>query len=102
MGGNDTLLLQFPAGTGVPNGSLSGILLNGISATANGSNSASAVTITVPNDLAASSAVSITIPASAGVTNPANTTFYNMTVNTTRETTGVLSAPYAIGAITSV
>ena len=100
--GTDLVVLNFPAGTAVHNGSMSGVLLNGISAAASGSSSTLAVTITMPISLPPSSSVTINIPASAGVTNPATTTSYNLTASTSRETTPVLSAAYVIGSATMV
>ncbi|HJT23960.1 MAG TPA: hypothetical protein VJ873_05250, partial [bacterium] len=100
--GTDSVILAFPSDTTVPNGSLSGILLNGLAASATGNSTNRSVTLTMPTSLNASSSVSISIPTSANILNPSVATSYNMTVSTTRETTGVLSGAYAIGSNTPI
>jgi hypothetical protein len=102
VGGSDKVILTFPSNTIVPNGSMAGVQLNGTAATATGNSAGLAVTVTVPTSLAPSSAVSIYIPASAAVTNPSVATDYNLLVHTSRETTDVLSAGYAIGTNTPI
>jgi len=92
-----SITLTFNNATTVANGNLSGVQVNGVSATATGNSSNKTVTITTPISLSLSNGAAVTasLPASA-ITNPSGAGNYNLTVATSVETTPVTSNAYTI------
>lgn len=68
-GNSSTITIKFPSGTTVPSGSISGVSVNGGSATATGADTT--VTVTVPSDVGNSSGVTVTFTSGSGIVNPA-------------------------------
>jgi hypothetical protein len=97
ISGASTITLAFNSATGVTNGNLTGVQMNGVSATATGNSADKTIIITVPAALALNNnaAVTINLPASA-ITNPASAGDYTLTVATSVEATPVTSNPYTI------
>ncbi|MGH7598831.1 MAG: T9SS type A sorting domain-containing protein [bacterium] len=95
--GASTITLTFNNSTGVANGSLTGVQVNGVNATATGNSAGKTIIITVPAVLALNNnaAVTINLPASA-ITNPASAGDYTLTVATSVESTPETSDDYAI------
>lgn len=100
ISGASTITLAFnPASgtTGVTNGNLTGVQVNGVSATAAGNSAGKTIIITVPAapTLNNNAAVTINLPAST-ITNPVSAGDYTLTVATSVEATPVTSNPYTI------
>jgi hypothetical protein len=98
--GASTITLTFnPASgtTGVADGSLAGVQVNGVSATAVGNSADKTVVITAPAALSLDNetAVTINLPAPA-ITNPASAGDYTLTVATSVESTPTVSNAYSI------
>jgi hypothetical protein len=96
---DSSITLTFNNATMVANGNLSGVQVNGVSATATGNSSNKTVTIATPASLSLSNgaAVVVSLPLSA-ITNPSSPGNYTLTVATSVETTPVTSNVYAIAA----
>lgn len=107
VAGTSTFTLTFDAATQITDGSLTGVKVNGVAATATGNAVAKTVNITLPAAalLGNNAAVSLYLPAPA-VCNPAVSGNYTLTVATSIEGTTVTSNPYkiierlVIGAVT--
>jgi len=104
ISGSSTIMLTFNNSTGVASGSLSGVQVNGASATATGNSGNKTVTITAPAALSLgnSAAVAINLPAPA-ITNPASAGNYTLTAATNVESAAMTSNLYTIefvGAVT--
>jgi hypothetical protein len=97
LSGSSTFTLTFNAATTIANGALSGVSVNGVVATAAGDNTAKTVVVTLPASVSLSNnaAVNILLPNSV-VCSPAVVGNYTMTVNTSVETTPVVSNSYRI------
>jgi hypothetical protein len=103
ISGSSTITVTFNSATGVSNGNLSGVQVNGVNASATGNNGNKTITITVPAslNLGNGAAVTINLPSSA-ITNPASAGDYTLTVATSVETAAVTSNSYTIDAVLPV
>ncbi len=107
VAGTSTFSVTFDAATQITNGSLTGVKVNGVAATATGNAVVKTIDITLPAavPLGNNAAVSLYLPASA-VCNPSISNNYTLTVATSVEGTAVISNPYkiidrlAIGTVT--
>jgi hypothetical protein len=92
-----TMMIKFGAATKVKNGALSGVKVNGTSATAVADSTLRKVTVTLPAavTIGNNAAVALFMP-QAVIRNPAVAGSYVLTVATSVETTAVASNPYAI------
>jgi len=89
-----TITIAFPNGTTVPQGSISGVTVNGTSAitTANGDT----VIITTPVNISNSGAVNVVFAIGAGLQNPTTASTYTLAVRTSTEQNLITSDPYTI------
>lgn len=94
--GSGTITVVFPAKTGVPNGAISGVKVNGSSAFATGNNDT--VVVVTPVDLPGNSSVEVFFSIGSGLTNPDSVGNYQVRVRTSTETTLIASDTYSISA----
>ncbi|MEW6516141.1 MAG: hypothetical protein AB1439_04465 [candidate division FCPU426 bacterium] len=95
-GGNSQIVITFPAGTGVYNGTITGVTVNGTAATsATGNPSARTITIVPQQNIANGAGIAISIPASA-YRNPTSTGSVNLTAYTSAQTSTGTSSAYSI------
>ncbi|MGM0587388.1 MAG: T9SS type A sorting domain-containing protein [Bacteroidota bacterium] len=92
----DNIQLTFPSGSTVPEGSISGVTLNGTSASAVGDSTTKVVDITTPVSIDNNGSVSIVFGEGAGLKNPDTGTGYTLTASTDSEPTAVTSSGYNI------
>jgi hypothetical protein len=92
--GVSTVTIWFPTGTYIPTGALSGVTVNGTSATANAINDS--VVITSPVDVDNSGSVQILFAVGSGLKNPTVDGSYNLNVKTSSEPTFITSESYNI------
>ncbi len=99
LSGASTITLTFNSATGVTNGSLTGVQVNGVNAAAAGNSAGKTIIMTVPAALAFNNnaAMTINLPA-AVITNPAGAGSYTLVVATSVEPTPVTSNPYSISS----
>ncbi|MDZ7291486.1 MAG: T9SS type A sorting domain-containing protein [candidate division KSB1 bacterium] len=97
LSGTSTFTVTFPSATTITTGTLSGVKVNNVAATAVGDGTAKTVTITLPASVALTndSPVTLYLP-STTVCNPGIVNTYTLTVKTSVETTPVPSNPYHI------
>ncbi|MDZ7268334.1 MAG: T9SS type A sorting domain-containing protein [candidate division KSB1 bacterium] len=97
LSGTSTFTVQFPLPTVIANGSLTGVTVNAVSATASGNSSNRTVTITVPAAVTINNSDSVTlfIPYT-GITNPSHADTFYLHLATSVETTLVQSQGYDI------
>jgi len=97
LSGTSTFSVYFPSTTGISNGSLSGVTVNGTSATATGNTASRLVTITLPAAVTINNGDSVTLflPSSA-IINPSSADTFQLEVATSVETTKVKSQGYHI------
>ncbi|MDZ7311465.1 MAG: hypothetical protein ONB45_09305 [candidate division KSB1 bacterium] len=97
--GNSTITVTLNIATGVNDGNLDGVQINGVSAAATGNSANKTVVITAPASLSLDNhaAVTITLPSSA-ITNPSSAGSYTLTVATSVEATATVSNAYVIEA----
>jgi hypothetical protein len=90
-----TMTIAFPVETTIPNGSLSGVTVNGTPATATAGSDT--VIVTTPIDIENDGSVELFFAIGSGVVNPAqDSTNYKVSIRTSSETTFILSDPYII------
>ena len=94
--GSGTITIAFPSATTVPNGSLSGVSVNGTPATATANNDT--VLITTPVNINNESTVSVSFSSGSGLVNPSTAQTYNLSIKTSSENTFVSSEDYTIDA----
>ncbi len=101
LSGSSAITLNFNAATTIEHGALSGVMLNGVEATAFGDNVAKTITMTLPASVSLTNhaAVNILIPY---LCNPAALGSYTLTVRTSVEPTPVISNSYRIAESLSV
>ncbi|MFP3898150.1 MAG: hypothetical protein ACLFVD_02445 [Dehalococcoidia bacterium] len=102
--GTHSITIDFPSDTGVPTSYGTGnITVNG-NAVASGDVSVAgrAVTLITPVTIVAPATVTVGFIPSANITNPTTTGDYKLKVNTSRETTPVDSAAYAIRELPTI
>jgi len=97
LSGVSTMTLTFNAGTTIANGGLSGVLVNGVAASAAGNNTNKTISLTTPSavSLSNNAAVTLYLPGPA-ICNPSVVNNYTLTVATSVETTPVTSNSYKI------
>jgi hypothetical protein len=89
-----TIIIAFPAATTIPTGALSGVQVNGTSATA--SANLDTVTITTPVNIENSGSVQIAFALGTGLQNPGTAGSYTMSIRSSSEMTWVTSDPYNV------
>jgi hypothetical protein len=89
-----TITIWFPTGTYIPSGALSGVTVNGTSATANALNDS--VVITTPVDVENNGSVQISFALGTGFKNPTVDSTYTVDVKTSSESTYITSDSYLI------
>ncbi|MBN2710734.1 MAG: hypothetical protein JXR46_16935, partial [Calditrichaceae bacterium] len=92
--GESTILLAFPPLTGVPNGTINGVTVNGTSASASALNDT--VYITTPVNIDNYGSVSLVFSSGAGIVNPSVDSSYTLGVSTSSEPNFITSDPYSI------
>ncbi|MBX7150246.1 hypothetical protein K1X84_01300 [bacterium] len=97
--GVSTITIGFPTATGIPNGGLSGVTVNGTTANASANNDT--VVIIAPLNVSNNEAVSVVFSLGTGLSNPTSGT-YNLSVKTSSENTYVSSANYTISSSNSL
>jgi hypothetical protein len=99
LSGTSTITLTFNSATGVANGNIAGVQVNGVAATAAGNNADKTVAVTVPSTLSLgnNAAVTINLPSPA-ITNPASAGSYTLVVATSVEATPATSNVYSISS----
>jgi hypothetical protein len=85
--GSGTITVGFDPATTVPNGSLSGVTVNGTSASATGNNDT--VVVTTPSDIDNEAAVNLVFAVGSGLFNPSTGGNYTLGVKTSSENTFV-------------
>jgi hypothetical protein len=100
--GIDRVSVEFPVGTTIPS-SIAGntVTVNGLTSSLV-TISGSVVSIVVPSNVPTGSPVTVVFLESAGLKNPVGTGTYVVRVSTTKETTPVSSAGYAVSALPTV
>ena len=92
--GSSTITVVFPSQTFVPNGALSGVTVNGTSASATADNDT--VFITTPVNVDNNGSVQIVFAIGAGLLNPSTDGSYTLSVRTSSENTLIDSDSYSI------
>lgn len=91
---SSTITMDFPVGTTVPSGAISGISVNGSPTT--GTGSGNTVVINSPSTIDNNELVTVEFALSAGLENPTSGTAYSIDINTSTETSVVASQNYSI------
>lgn len=91
------IYLDFPVGTTVPNGNISGVTLGGQSVTTSGNSTTRRITLDVPGDVDNSSFLTTVFGKSSGIKNPGAGN-YQVEISTSTETTEVNSGSYSISS----
>ncbi len=99
---NSTITLTFPSNSTVPQGSISGVTLNGATATTDGNSTSKVVTITSPVSISNNGSVTIVFLIGSGLKNPSTTGSKTITVRTSSETTNVTSTAFSISSNTAL
>jgi flagellar hook assembly protein FlgD len=95
-GGSSTITVGFDTNTVIADGALSGVTVNGTSATATANNDT--VVITTPVDIDNEGSASVNFSLGSGVTNPSSGGNYTLGVKTSSETTYVVSDSFHVAA----
>jgi len=98
-GGSSTITIGFNSATTIPNGSLSGVTVNGTVAVTTASNDT--VVITSPVDIDNEGSITVNFPSGAGIQNPSNSGNYVLGVKTSSENTFVESDSFSISSATA-
>lgn len=94
MAGSGTITIGFDPYTTIPNGSLSGVTINAVPATAVANNDT--VVITIPVDIDNNSSVTVNFALGSGIINPSSGGLYTLGVKTSSENSFILSDSYNI------
>ena len=95
---SETVTIEFPAGTTVPDGSIAGVTFNGTSTSAIGDETTNTVNVSVASTVKNQGSVSIGFGQGSGLKNPPAATNYQLNVNTSVEPTPVASDTYNISS----
>lgn len=105
MDAGNTITVSFPAGTTVPDGSLSSssVSVNGtVASSVTGNASARTLQIVTPEVIDNNENITIQITSALGVENPNSTGDYTLDINTTAEPTDVASSTYTIISLSDI
>jgi hypothetical protein len=94
MAGSSTITIGFDPHTTIPNGSLSGVTINAVPATAVANNDT--VVITIPVDVDNNGSVTVNFALGSGIINPSSGGLYTLGVKTSSENSFILSDSYSI------
>ncbi len=89
-----TIVIAFPTATTIPTGALSGVQVNGTSATASANQDT--ITVTTPVNIDNNGSVQVTFALGSGIQNPGTAGSYTLSIRTSSEITWVTSDAYNI------